>query len=123
MARVNIPVQVLTDRNVFATATDFASIATAIDAADGAEFIMSERDDKYLVLVHNAGASEQAVTIKHSNGIQGVCDLELEALGAGKYTFVALDSGRFKHVSGDDKGKVLISGGSADVKIAVFQLP
>lgn len=123
MARVNIPVQVLIDRNVFANAADFASMTTAIDAADGAEFVMSERDDKYLVLVHNAGASEQAVTIKHGNGIQGVCDVELEALGAGKYTFVALDSGRVKHVSGEHKGKVLIAGGSADVKIAVFQLP
>ena len=123
MARVNIPVQVLADRNVFAKAADFASMATAIDAADGAEFVMSESDNKYLVLVHNAGGSSQSVTIRHGNGIQGVCDLELPALGAGQYTFVAIDSGRFKHVAGENKGKVLITGSSADVKIAVFQLP
>lgn len=123
MARVNIPVQVLDDRNKFAPGADFASMTTAIDAADGAEFIMSERDDKYLVLAYNSGDDEQALTIKHGNGIQGVCDLELEALGSGQYTFVALDSGRVKHVSGEHKGKVLIAGGSANVKIAVFQLP
>jgi hypothetical protein len=119
MARVNIPVQELDDRNKFATAAAYTALTTAADATEGAEITWNERDDKYLVFIHNAGSAAATVTIKAGNGIQGVNDLSM-SLAAGQYTFVSLDSGRFKNVSGDDKGKVIITGA---VKLAVFKLP
>lgn len=119
MARVNIPVQKLDDRNKFATAAAYTALTTAADLTEGAEIKWNERDDKYLVFIHNAGSSAADVSIKAGNGIQGVNDLTINLAG-GQYTFVSLDSGRFKNVSGADKGKVIITGA---VKLAVFKLP
>lgn len=123
MARVTINVQALDERNKFASATVSTGMTTAIDATDGAEIVWSERDDKYLILIQNANASgAKSVTIKAGNGIQGVNDITT-SIAASSYTFIALDSGRFKNVVGADKGKVLFTGDSADIKIAAFKMP
>lgn len=122
MARVVIPVQELDNRNEFAAGGLNTAMFTAIDATSGAEFDMSARDDKLLVIVQNGATSAKNVTVHHGDGIQGVCDLTA-SVAASSYTFVNLDSGRFKVMSGDDKGKCLITGGSADIKVAVFKLP
>ena len=123
MARATINVQALDERNKFASAALSTGMTTAIDATDGAEIVWSERDDKYLVLIQNANASEaKNVTIKAGNGIQGVNDITT-SIAASSYTFIALDSGRLKNVVGADKGKVLFTGDSADIKIAAFKMP
>lgn len=123
MARATINVQALDERNKFAAAALSADMTTAIDATDGAEIVWSERDDKYMVLIQNANASgAKNVTIKAGNGIQGVNDITF-SIAASSYTFIALDSGRFKNVVGADKGKVLFTGDSADIKIAAFKMP
>lgn len=123
MARVTINVQALDERNKFASAALSTGMTTAIDATDGAEIVWSERDDKYLILIQNANASgAKSVTIKAGNGIQGVNDITT-SIAASSYTFIALDSGRFKNVVGADKGKVLFTGDSADIKIAAFKMP
>jgi len=118
MAKTVLTVHKLDDKNVFSA--DIATLATAM-TADGAEFVMDDRDDKYLILLHNKATSAQAVTIKHGNGIQGVCDLT-GSVGASAYQFVSLDSGRFKNVFGDDKGKVIFAG-NTNIEVAVFKLP
>lgn len=123
MARVALKVQELENRNEFAVPAATTALCTAVDTTDGAEFVMRERDDKYLLLIQNTGSAARSVTIKHGNGIQGVVDLVLPSLAAGNYTFLSIDSGRFKNVSGEDKGKVIITGSAADIKVAVFRLP
>ncbi len=122
MSRVNIEVQELDVRNKFATPDAFSDITTAVDATDGAEVEWAERDDKYLLLFYNSGTSATNATIKAGNGIQGVNDTTI-SIPASKYTFISIDSGRFKNVSGSDKGKVIIAGGSSDIEVAVFKLP
>lgn len=122
MARVNIPVQELIVSNEFAPDALKTALTTAINAADGAEIVWGHRDEKMLVLIENAATSPKTVTVKAGNGIQGCCDIAKE-IAASSYTFLALDSGRFKNVSGADKGKVIITGASADIKVAVFKLP
>jgi hypothetical protein len=122
MARAVIPVQELDNRNEFAAAALNTAMFTAVDAADGAEFAMRARDDKILMIVQNGATSAKDVTVHHGDGIQGVCDLTV-SVAASSYTFVNLDSGRFKVMNGADKGKCLITGGSADIKVAVFKLP
>lgn len=122
MARTQLTVHALDERNTFATAVDAADLIQAVAAADGAEFVMTERDDKYMILVHNAATSAKDVTVKSGNGLQGTGDITV-SLAADSYTFISLESGRFKNVSGDDKGKVIIMGGDANIKVAVFKLP
>lgn len=125
MARTALTVQALTEFNKFATALDLTAITAAVDATSfEAEFTMSGQDTKYLILINNAHASAaKDVTIKAGNGLQGVADVKLTDLGAGKLTYIVLESGRFKNVSGADKGKVIILGESADIKVGVFKLP
>lgn len=120
MARTVLNVHELDERNTFATA--FTTLVQAVDATSGAELTMAAGDDKYLILVQNAATSAKSVTIKKGNGLQGVADLT-KSLEESSYTALVIESGHFKNVSGDDKGKVIITGGSADIKVAVFKLP
>ena len=120
MARTVITPVKLTDFNAFSP--DKTALTVAVDASAGAEFSMSGHDERTLILIQNGASAAKKVTIKAGNGIQGVCDLE-KSVGASSYTVIAIDSGRFKNVSGDNKGKVIIMGESADIKVAVFELP
>ena len=36
---------------------------------------------------------------------------------------VVIETGKFKLVSGDNKGKILIKGASADIQVACIELP
>lgn len=120
MARATINVHSLNDRNEF---SDIATFETSVDATSKqAEFVMNERDDKYLILIHNTASSASTVTVKAGNGIQGVADLT-HSVSSNAYAAVSIDSGAYKNVNGDDKGKVIIEGSSTSVKIAVFKLP
>lgn len=120
MARAMISVHSLNDRNEF---SDITTLEVAVDSTSRqAEFVMNERDDKYLILVHNTATSASTVTVKAGNGIQGVADLA-HSVAASSYATVSIDSGAYKNVSGDDKGKVIIEGSATGVKIAVFKLP
>ena len=120
MARTVLNVHELDARNTFAEA--FTTLEQAVDATSGAELTMEAGDDKYLILAHNDATSAKTVTVKKGNGLQGVADLTV-SLAASSYTAIVLESGHFKNVSGDDKGKVIIMGGSTDIKLAVFKLP
>lgn len=94
----------------------------AIDAAEGAEIDFSGRDDKMLIMLQNTTGQDVTVTVKAGNGIQGVCDLTVELAEGGMAT-LALESGRFKNVSGSDKGKVILAASAAGVGVMVFKLP
>lgn len=64
----------------------------------------SENDNK-MILVINATAAT-TLTVKAGNGIQGVADLTLTVpVGV---SLVKLESGRFKNVSGENKGKIVV---------------
>ena len=121
MARANIPLQKTELVSKFRTPAATTGMLTAL-TADGGEIKWDERDDKILLLVQNTNASAAVtVTVKAGNGIQGVAD-ESISLPANQYTLIRLESGRFKNVSGDDKGKVILTG-STDVKVAAFMHP
>ena len=111
----------LRNRNEASEAILKADLTVALDGTDGAEFVMDERDDKYLILLENTAEEEAAVTIPHGNGYAGVVDLEV-TIPAGSYVFLSLDSIRFKWMHGEDKGKVLVKGPET-VKCAVLVLP
>ena len=120
MARTVLTVHELDKRNTFCPT--FTALTQAIDAAGGAEFAIEGQDDKYLLLIQNAATTAKTVTVKAGNGLQGVCDLSCEVAASG-YTCLTPESGSFKNVSGDDKGKVIITGTDANIKVAVFKLP
>ena len=65
-------------------------------------------DHNMRIHLKNLGATTtQTAVIKKGNGLQGVADLEVE-LAPSAEMVVVVESGRFKNVSGDDKGKILV---------------
>ena len=120
MARTVIPVHEM-DKYNEAYPFDMAA-GGALDVADGAEIDYSGRDDKMLIMLLNETSSPVTVTVKAGNGIQGVCDLTVE-LASNAMATLALESGRFKNVSGPDKGKVILAASAAGVGVMAFKLP
>ena len=120
MARNVIPVHEMDKYNEAYTFNIAEGVA--IDAADGAEIDYSGRDDKMMIMLQNVTSSPVTATFKAGNGIQGVCDLTVELAGNAAAT-LALESGRFKNVSGPDKGKVILAASAAGVGVMAFKLP
>lgn len=123
MAAVKITPIKLTSFNTFTketNATDFA----AIDASAGAYFVMAKGGDKYVIGIKNAASQtgEKIITIKAGNGLQGTNDISV-TLAKGAIAWVVLDSGKFKNVYGVNKGKVILTGTSNDLKVKVIELP
>ena len=89
----------LTMRNTIAAVTLEALTANTAKA------ITWNEKDEHTVLVINA-AAQTNLTVMAGNGIQGVTDLVLTVPQG--VSLVKLESGRFKNVSGANKGKVIV---------------
>lgn len=120
MARTNLTVHKIKETNEFCAS--FTTLCQAVDAADGAEYTPTSRDGKHMLLVHNKASAAKTVTVLSGNGLQGVADMTA-SIPASSYAAINLESGRFKNVSGEDKGKFIIKGEDANIEIAVFELP
>ena len=95
---------------------------TAINASAGAYYEHNMKDERCIVLIQNANSAKQTLTIKQGNGLQGVVDEVIE-VPASSIVAIVLESGRFKNISGDNKGRVVMTGTSADLKVAVIKMP
>ena len=69
-------------------------------------------DERIVVLVKNDTTSAATLTVKAGNGLQGVNDLVL-TVPKSAVSLVKLDSGRFKNVSGTNKGKIVVVSATA----------
>lgn len=123
MAAAEIKPIKLTSFNTFTTEAA-ATAFKAIDGSDGAYFVMAKGGDKYVIGIKNAVSSEanKTITIKAGNGLQGTNDISL-SLAKDEIAWVVLDSGKFKNVYGVNKGKVILTGTSNDLKVKVIELP
>ena len=123
MAAAEITPIKLTSFNTFTEETETTAFK-AINASDGAYFVMAKGGDKYVIGIKNAASSavEKTITIKAGNGLQGTNDISLE-LAQNEIAWVVLDSGKFKNVYGVNKGKVILTGTSDDLKVKVIELP
>lgn len=123
MAAVEIKPIKLTSFNTFTKETADTDFA-AIDGTDGAYFVMAKGGDKYVIGIKNAVSSEanKTITIKAGNGLQGTNDISL-TLAKDKIAWVVLDSGKFKNVYGENKGKVILTGTDNNLQVKVIELP
>lgn len=121
MAAVNISLLKLKETNEPSAAVLNSAMTTELNAADGALVAWDERDEKITLLLQNSATAEGTATVKAGNGYGGVADLEV-AIPASSFVILALDSARFKNVTGENKGKVHITG-PATIKVAAFKLP
>ena len=94
----------------------------AVEATNGA-LVTAAADHKMLLIAENASAdTAKTVTVKAGNGIQGIADLAV-SLGAATTKCVVIESMKFVNTSGTNKGKILITGTDANIKIACVLLP
>lgn len=98
--------------------TPIAYTYTAL-AAGATAVIDCDFKDEFTQIHLLGGDAESTITIKCGNGYAGVQD-ETFTLASGAYMYFTLDSATFKNVSGDYKGKVVISP-SAACSIAVVE--
>ena len=100
---------------------------TYTTGAASMDFVMPDHEDGTALLVTNGDASKSAtVTVKAGNSIYAMGDLAV-TVDAGDTAIINLkNSGRFKNVSGENSGKILVTlGGTADptdIGVAVIQL-
>lgn len=93
---------------------------TALSAGVDTEVPFDQRDDQTILVLSNNGSSPVDVTIKAGNGLQGVNDLVVSvAAGANA---IKLESGRFKFVSGEHKGKILVNAESSGVQYGIVAM-
>ncbi|MBQ3063985.1 MAG: hypothetical protein IJC99_04205 [Clostridia bacterium] len=97
----------LTMRNEIATPA-----LTALTANTAKALEWSESDEKMVLVVQNTASADATLTVKAGNGIQGVVDLTL-TVPKQAVSLVKLDSGRFKNVSGENKGKIVVVSATA----------
>lgn len=92
-------------------------------AADGFAIDYLEQDTKILIIAKNGGSAGQTITFRKGDGIQGVADSEAFALAAGEIKCIVLESGKFKKMTGENKGCVVGIPSSKDVAVAAVVLP
>ena len=100
--------------------TDFAAVASSDKIA---YFEASGRDEQFVVGVYNNASTDKTVTIKAGNGLQSEFGDLTFSIAAQKIAWVVLSSGRFKNVTGDNKGNIVIEGASTDIQLKVIRLP
>ncbi len=98
-----------------------AYATAAVDATDGA-LITAVADQKMLILFENATSATKVATIKAGNGLQGINDITV-SLGNVEKKALVVESMKFVNQSGTNKGKILITGTDANVKVACIALP
>ena len=105
---------IVTMRNEIATPS-----VVSISSGTSKALEWSENDEKMVLVINNEGSSSAALTVKAGNGIMGVTDLALTVPQG--ISLVKLESSRFKNVSGENKGKIVVQANSA-LKIGVAAL-
>lgn len=99
-----------------------APTVAAVEATNGALVTYDKTDTKILLTLTNAAVGAKTCTIKKGNGIQGVADLALTLTGSST-NYIVIESGRYVNASGTNKGKIVIIGEDAEVKVAAVVLP
>lgn len=97
---------------------NIATVELTALTANTEKAIKWDENDQKMILVVQA-SSTTTLTVKAGNGIQGVADLVLTVpVGV---SLVKLESGRFKFVSGDNKGNIVVkSAGTPSVGVVAL---
>lgn len=114
----------LTHYDAFTEETDNTDFVAVGSSDKLAYYEASGSDEQFVVGAYNNHAStKKTVTIKAGNGLQSEFGDLTFSITAKKIAWVVLSSGRFKNVTGDNKGKIVIEGASTDIQLKVIKLP
>lgn len=107
--------------NIIEKANTAVTVATATAMTAQTAFDFSSKDGKTLFIAENSSTSAAVnLVIEKGDGLQGTEDLTMSVPASSKICF-ALESGKYKKLYGDNKGKILATG--TGLKISTFVLP
>lgn len=122
MAATAITPTVLTDFNKAENLPATAAVA----ANEGALIAFNKADQKGLIILENSNTQATATAkIVKGNGLQGTTDLSITIPASGK-KIISIESMKFKNMTGDNKGKVLVvdtNTTATTLKVAAVYLP
>lgn len=120
MARAIIPIIKAVVRNEPSEAVLSNKLFTPL-TADGGEINWQEKDSSIVILAQNTATAEGKVTLIHGDGSSAMMDMDIPVPASSTVCF-NIDSARFKNLTGDNRGKVLVSGPTT-LSLAVFSTP
>jgi hypothetical protein len=91
-------------------------------AADGFAVDYREQDNRLVLLLQNTATAAATATVKAGDGIQGISDY-VHDLPASSVSALRLEAGKFKHVTGDNKGSVVVIPSATTVLAALALIP
>ena len=93
-----------------------------LNGADDKGNVYSVKDESLLLVLENTNTSVEKVTIKAGTAWAGVANKEIEIPASGK-SLLRLEGAKYKHVSGEDKGCVVIVPATASkIKVTAYNL-
>lgn len=122
MAATTVTPTVLTDFNK----AENLPATVAVEANEGALIAFNKADQKGLIILENSNSSATATAkIVKGNGLQGTTDLSITLAPSG-IKIISIESMKFKDITGDNKGKVLVvdtDTTAETLKVAAVYLP
>lgn len=119
MAALTVPILNLA-LNTASLAYGTGNIAGTIDGSDGALLTPTKQDEKLLLQINVVTGAN--VTVVKGDSHQATVDYVLAGTGNRTY-YLALESGKYKNITGTNKGKIKITSSQADTTILAIQLP
>lgn len=126
------------------TAEMYTTLTEGVEDSDvyGGYLEMTERDDKYVIIVTNTNASATCpITVKAGNGLFSGVDVSCSSIPANSKTAITIESGRFKWMTDNggyidkeqsvghgvdglsEKGKVFFTTTKSGVSVCVLRQP
>ena len=121
MARTEIEIIKAFVRNDPSAKIANTALFRAVDATDGAAVKLDTKDENTIFVAQNTANSDGELVILAGDGPCGAVDLKITVPASSTVCF-ALDSACFKRVTGEDKGKVVMTG-PATIGVAAFYAP
>lgn len=120
MAALSVPIINLTAFNSAVLAYGTGLVAGTIDATDGALLTPTKQDEKLLLQINVVTGATVTVLKGDSNG--ATVNYVLTGTGSRTY-YLALESAKYKNITGTYKGQIKITSSQADTTILAIQLP
>ena len=120
MAALSVPIVDLTSFNSAVLAYGAGLVAGTIHSTDGALLTPTKQDEKILLQINVVTAAN--VTVKAGDSHQATVDYVLAGTGSRTY-YLAIESGKYKNITGTNKGKIVITSSQSDTTILAIQLP
>lgn len=120
MAALSVPIVDLTSFNSAVLAYGAGLVAGTIHSTDGALLTPTKQDEKLLLQINVVTGAN--VTVKAGDSHQATVDYVFAGTGSRTY-YLALETGKYKNITGTNKGKIVITSSQSDTTILAIQLP